>query len=135
MSKFIPDLKPVMKNDKVFQNIPNQAFSAEPIVAEDPISISEFKDAIRKFSLNFDEEDRRRFRASSITTKTSAQSRSSSNYWHNLSLFFLISLKETYPEKDFSELEKQMKKMSLDEDFLDNNAFLPYLLGIIDAIL
>ena len=60
MSRLKPDFEPLV-NNAIHYFRPNTAIQAEEPVTEEPASLIELKEVIRKFSLNFKPEDLKKF--------------------------------------------------------------------------
>jgi Zn-dependent M16 (insulinase) family peptidase len=136
MSRLIPDFEPLEIN--TYFHRPNTAFQAEPPIQEPPLPLTEFKEYIRQFSLNFTEEDRRKFKHASLTTKTTNNPRDTEHIWNTIRDFMVQSIKDTYPKSDnsVSLLALESAKITqFTQNNIDNVSIVLYLLGIVDGLL
>lgn len=136
MSQLKPDFEPLANSAFFFR--PNTAIQADVETPENPATLQELQETLRKFSLNFTGDDLKKFKQAALTAKTCAHNRSSIHYWQLIKDFFMQSLKKTYPDKDLSVVNEAFNSINLSEiakDHVDNLTFIVYLLGITSGLL
>ncbi len=102
------------------------------------IDIGEFLDALVKFARSLNDNDYERYSLARVATKVTNNNKSSVHIWKIFTEFFIQSLLVTYPEKDFSQLKKQIEDIDisfLEKEDIDNNVFTMYLIGIFEGLL
>jgi len=139
MSRLIPDFEPPKNVYHTFR--PNEAIQAEIPTVEQPITLSEFKEALRKFAINFSREDMKRFDIATLSAKTAHNNRNTEHIWFLFKNCFIQSIKDTYTELPAEYIISITDKLNsvelsqfLKED-IDNMALLIYFLGIVNGLL
>lgn len=119
----------------------NKAIQEEitiPTTNIDPIVIKEQIDA---YSNTLSKEEKEIYQYARYATNISHNRRDSNNYFHTFITFFIVSLKKTFPDRDFKKLENSLLELkkelenTIRNDNVDNDVFVPYLLGQIREIL
>lgn len=110
---------------------------------EAPISITRpiLKENIMEFSRSLSDVDRDNFSYGRLASRICPNNRDSNYYLANFNTFFLMSLRKTYPDKNFDVLEdsfrlheKELANL-IKDDRLNNEVFIPCLLGMIEGLL
>lgn len=98
--------------------------------------------AIHAHCLRFNGEERKVYEYAKISTATTNEIFSSRHYFNILSIYFITSVKKTYPEIDFSEFEKHLQNAGQElnqkvrtEPLKDNTIMICALLGIIEKLI
>lgn len=139
MSRLVPDFTPVQSN-ALYRIRPNAAIQAEIPIAEEPASLVELKEVIKKFTLNFKPEDVKRFKLATITAKTCANNRDITHHWELVKTFFIQALQNNVGGRDIDisrtiETLNSVDLAQFSKEQVDSNVFLVYLLGILEGIL
>ena len=139
MSRLVPDFNPI-QNSSIHYFRPNSAIQAEAPVAEEPASLEQLKETIRKFSLNFKPEDVKKYKLANITAKTCKNNRDIIHHWELVRDFFIQAMTNASGGRDIdiSGTVEQLKSVSMSQfskEPVDNTVFLVYLLGILEGLL
>lgn len=117
---------------------PDATIKAQPDIIEDKIDIGEFLMALHKFRASFTPEDKNLYQQAYLLSTTTANNKSSKHIWNIIVQVFLQSLRQTYPQQDFSELRKTLESIDIksnEKEVVDNNTFRVYLLGTLAGLL
>ena len=139
MSRLKPDFEPLV-NNAIHYFRPNTAIQAEEPVTEEPASLIELKEVIRKFSLNFKPEDLKKYKLANLTAKTCINNRDIVHHWEIVKTFFIQSLMNVTDGRDIDvtdtiETLKSVDLAQFTKEPVDNTVFLVYLLGILEGLL
>lgn len=139
MSRLIPDFNPI-QNSSIHYFRPNSAIQAEAPVAEEPASLEQLKETIRKFSLNFKPEDIKKYKLANITAKTCKNNRDIVHHWELVRDFFIQAMTNVSGGRDIDivgtiEQLKSVNVSQFNKESVDNTVFLVYLLGILEGLL
>jgi hypothetical protein len=137
MSRFRPDFH-AEKND-FYHFRPNTAVKETVVPVEQGSTLTEFKEALRKFSLNLTKEDLKKYHLASLTAKTCQNNKDLTHHWELIKTFFIAAIKEQESgESVIKNIEQQLQNVDLStfcKKPVDNTSFLVYLLGILNGIL
>lgn len=142
MSKLIPDIFPRKKEKtSYFIETPIDKI-VEEIVTEPPkIKTEDLIENIDEYSKGFTDAQRELFKYMLFTTKLTKELNDSVHFLHLFNVAFVGSLKKTFPDKNFDEIEKGLNdiKISLEKNLKDGNlpntTFMHCLLGVIRGLL
>lgn len=141
MSRLIPDIDRKIK-DSFYIETRNKAIAPEDTsIKEESLSLQDFKKALKDFAKGFEGEDAKLYKYASLSGKLCSNNRDTLTILNNFNTYLLISLKRTFPDKNFSDFEKSIEILEKDlasiikNDNVDNNIFFPCILGILEGIL
>ena len=108
---------------------------------ESKLSLDDFKKHIHEYSKNFTVDELKLYSFAKLSANTAFNKRDSRHYLHLFSTFFMASMKKTFPDKDFTELEKSLENNTilLDESLkdgnIDNDLYIPCILGTMQGLI
>lgn len=141
MSEFIPDFANEHRNE-YWQIRKNTADVVELPAPVESVPVTTISEAIDKFSLSLSSKEKKIYDYAKIAAKLSSNNKDSIHYFSVIIRFYLESLRTTFPEKDFTlieksleEIKKDLAKTVKDGNVEDNTIFIPALLGILNGII
>lgn len=141
MSEFVPDFANDHRNE-YWQIRKNAADVIELPAPVETVPVTSISEAIDKFVLSLPAKDKKIYDYAKIAAKLSANNKDSMHYFSVIIRFYLESLRITFPEKDFTPIEKALEEIKKDlakivKDGMvsDNTIFVPAMLGILNGII
>lgn len=143
MSNIKSDMFNKMKDISSFymETPPDNKLVETPVKEEPKVSLSNIKEFLDDFSKGFTPEQKRAYTYMSLLAHMSRNPNDSLHFFYILQTSFLASLKTTFPEQNFDDIEKSLTDIGfslekrLKDGNLQNTIYIHCMMGVLRGLL